>query len=152
MSALALTGRLPQSRPFISEFVKDLLVGIMWAITHPTNIRNAMADVVVDALDAGAGAGALIFQDSGSSTLATLPLSDPAAGNAVNGIATFNAITDETSASAGTSDRFICQDSDSNLVLSGAVAASGSDINMSNPTFSANDTVGMSSLTYESAA
>ncbi len=152
MSAISLAGSLPQSRPIFSEYVKDLMTGIMWAITHPTNVRNAMTDAAVDLVDAGAGAGALIFQNAALTTLATLAMSDPAFGNSAVGIATANAISDETNATAGTSDRFIIQDSDANSVFLGAVAASGSDINLSNPTFSGGDAVGMTSLTYEGPA
>ncbi len=152
MSAISLAGSLPQSRPIFSEYAKDLLTGIMWAVTHPANVRNVMADAVVDLLDAGAGAGTLVFQTAATAEVATCTFSDPAFGSAVAGVATANAITDDSSATGGTTDRFVAQDSDSNSVFLGSVGTSGADINLSSVVIAASDSVGISSLTYAAAA
>ena len=119
------------------------------AVTHPASIRTILADAVVDSIDDGATAGFLIFQTSGAAEVAKLTFNDPAFGAASGPTATANAITSDTNAAGGTTDRFICQDSD--LVakgFAGNVLTSGGDINLSSLVIAATDTVSMSSLTY----
>jgi len=118
------------------------------AVTHPTAVRTAVADLVVDRLDAGSGAGTLEFQTSGSAEVATLTFSDPAFGAASSGTATASAITSDTTATGGTVTKFVAQDSDGTDVFLGAVSTSGSDINLSSVAVGAADTVAVSSLTY----
>lgn len=118
------------------------------AVTHPTSVRNTVADAVVDLLDAGAGAGTIEFQTSGDVEVATLTYSDPAYGNAATGTATANSITSDTNATGGTVAKSQHLDSDSNEVFSTAVGTSGSDINLSSLSVGSGDTVSMSSLTY----
>lgn len=118
------------------------------AVTHPTAVRTAVADLVVDSIDAGAGAGTLEFQASGGSEVATLTFSDPAFGAASNAVATASAITSDTTATGGTVAKWVAQDSDGTDVILGAAGTSGSDINLSSLTVGAGDTVAVSSLTY----
>jgi hypothetical protein len=120
------------------------------AITHPTAIRNAIADLVVDRLDLGSGtsAGRLVFLTVGAVAVATLPLSNPAFGASSNGTATANSITSDTNAAGGTTTNFELRDRDAAAVVAGSVGTSGSDINMSSTTIGAGDTVSVSSLTY----
>ena len=155
MAMQALAGALPQERPGLSDFLLDLLSGIVFVVTHPlASTRNALANLVVDLLDAGAGAGTLVFQTSASAEVATCTFSDPAFGNAVNGVATANAIADDTNATGGTTDRFVAQDSDTNVAFAGSVSATGGgeDIELSSTNPGSGDTVGMSSLTYAAPA
>ncbi len=112
-----------------------------------TAARNAACNAVVDLIDAGSGAGALVFRTSGSSEVATLPFSDPAFGNASTGVATASAITSDTSATGGTTDRATLEDSDANAYITASVGTSGEDINLSSVAIGAGDTVSMSSLT-----
>lgn len=112
-----------------------------------TAARNAACNAVVDLLDAGAGAGALVFRTSGASEVATLAFSDPAFGNAATGVATASAISPDTNATGGTTDRATLEDSDANTVLTASVGTSGEDINLSSVVIGAGDTVSMSSLT-----
>lgn len=109
--------------------------------------RNAACNAVVDLIDAGAGAGALVFRTSGSAEVATLPFSDPAFGNAATGVATASAITPDTSATGGTTDRATLEDSDTNVVITASVGTSGEDINLSSVVIGVGDTVSVSSLT-----
>lgn len=118
------------------------------AVTHPTAVRTAIADLVVDGIDAGAAAGTLEFQTSGDVEVATLTFSDPAFGAAVNGVATANAITSDTNATGGTVAKAVLQDSDGVDKVLCAVGTSGSDINLSTLAVQAADTVACSSLTY----
>ena len=122
------------------------------AVTHPTAVRNGLADYVVDLIDAGAGAGTLEFQTSGNVEVATLTFSDPAFGAATGGTATASAITSDTSATGGTVAKFVVKDSNGNPVFHGAVSTSGSDINLSSLAVGVGDTVSISSLTYSAPA
>lgn len=121
---------------------------MLGAVTHPTSVRNTVADAVVDLIDAGAGAGTIQFQTSGDVEVATLTYSDPAYGSAAAGTATANSITSDTNATGGTVAKSAHYDSDSTLVFSTAVGTSGSDINLSSLSVGSGDTVSMSSLTY----
>lgn len=125
------------------------------AITHSTAARNAAADAVVDRLDLGSGtaAGKLVFKTGGGTTLAVLPLSNPAFGAASSGVATASPITSDSNADAsGTATVFELQDRDNTVVISGTVGnGSGGDINLSSNVITAGDTVSMSSLTYTAA-
>lgn len=132
------------------------MAGPFWrmrgAVTHPTSVRNAVADLVVDLIDAGAGAGTIEFQTSGQVEVATLTHSDPAYGNAAAGTATANAITSDTNATGGTVAESHHFDSDSNEVFATNVQTSGGDINLSSLAVGSGDTVSMSSLTYSAPA
>lgn len=118
------------------------------AVTHPTAVRTAIADAVVDRIDAGSGAGTLEFQTSGDVEVATLTFSDPAFGNAASGVATASAITTDATATGGTVAKFVVKDSTGTEVFRGAVGTSGSDINLSSLTIAGGDSVSISSLTY----
>jgi len=151
MNAISIRGVMPIPRPDW-ELVKDLISGLAYAVTHPTAVRTAIADLVVDRLDAGAGAGVLIIQTAASATVATLTFSDPAFGAAASGTATASAITSDTNAVGGTASKFETRDSNAVAVFLGAVGTSGSDINLSSLAVGAADTVSISSLTYSAPA
>jgi hypothetical protein len=120
------------------------------AVTHTTLIRNALADLVVDAVDDGAGAGRLVIMTSGDVEVATLTFSDPAFGGASGGTATASAITDDTSATGGTAALFKVEDSNSTEKFRGSVTATGGggDIELSSVSVGAGDTVTITSFTY----
>lgn len=120
--------------------------------TLSTAARNAACNAVVDLLDAGAGAGLLVFRTSGDVEVATLTFSDPAFGNAATGVATASAITSDTSATGGTTTKATLEDSDATVVLTCTVGTSGSEINLSSTTIGASDTVSISSLTVTQPA
>lgn len=122
------------------------------AVTHPTAVRNGIADFVVDQVDGGTTnpQGDLLLQTAGESTLATLNLSNPAFGAAAAGVATAAAISDETNATAGTATIGKLVDRDGTEIVRCSVGATGSgeDIELSSNVFSAGDTVRITSLTY----
>lgn len=124
------------------------------AVTHPTAVRNAIADLVVDRIDAGPGAGTLEFQTSGDVEVATLTFSDPAFGAASSGTATASAITSDTNATGGTIAKARAKDSTGTEVFACSVTATGGggDIQLSSVGVSAGQTVSMSSLTYSAPA
>ena len=120
------------------------------AVTLTTAARNAACNAIVDLVDAGAGAGTLVFYLANASTeVATLTFSDPAFGNAATGVATASAITSDTSAtgnaSAATVAKFL--DSDATEVLRCTVGTSGADINLSNNVIATGETVAITALT-----
>ena len=123
------------------------------AVTHSTAARNAATDAVTALIGAS---GNLVFRLTGTigspgTAVATLPLSATAFGASSSGTATANAISSETNETGNASpvSTASLQTSGGTLVIYCAVAASGSDINMSNGlTVAAGDTVSCSSLTY----
>lgn len=123
------------------------------AVTHSTPARNAATDAVTALIGAS---GKLAFRLSGTvgapgTVVATLSLSATAFGASSTGTATANAITSDTNAAGNASPvaTATLQTSAGTVVIHCAVAASASDINMTNGlTVAAGDTVSCSSLTY----
>jgi hypothetical protein len=124
------------------------------AVTHSGTARDAATNAVVDLLD-GAGSK-LVFRLSGSigspgTAVATLTCATPAFGASSSGTATAGTIASDTNATGNASAvaTATLQTSADTIHIHCAVAASGSDINMSNGLTVANgDTVSCSSLTY----
>jgi len=121
-------------------------------VTHSTDARDAATNAVTALIGAS---GKLVFNPTGGSVaapgtaIATLPFSATAFGASSSGIATANPITSDTNAVGGTVAFATFQTSASSAVVRCAVAASGSDINMSNGlVVAAGDTVSCSALTY----
>ena len=119
------------------------------AITHSTAARNASADAVIALLNVNPP-GNLFFRTAGSAEVAVLPLSNPAAPSAVGGVATFSAITPDTTTVAGTVDNFQLRDGNNLVVIDGTVTlvGGGGDIELTSLTYANNETISMSSLTY----
>ena len=124
------------------------------AVTHSTAARNAATDAVTALISTS---GKLVFRISPSSVaspgtaVATLTFSATAFGASSSGTATANAITSDTNAAGNASPVAFAtlQTSGGTIVIHCAVAASASDINLTNGlTVSAGDTVSCSSLTY----
>lgn len=118
------------------------------AVTHPTATRNGIADYVVDQLDGGT----LVINTSGDVEVATLTFGTPAFGAAASGVATANSITADSSATGGTAAKAQLKNSGGTTIVECAVAASGSDINLSSVSIGSGDTVSISSLTYTAPA
>ena len=120
------------------------------AVTHPTDIRNGIADHVVDQLDAGT----IEFLTSGDAEIATLTFASTAFGDAANGIATAATITADTDCNAGTVTKFEAKTSGSVVIFEGTVTATGGggDIILSSTAIGAGDTISISALTYEAPA
>ncbi len=122
--------------------------------------RNAACNAVVDLLDAGSGAATLKFYTgtqpaspdvaiSDQTLLATLTFSDPAFGNASNGVATASPITSDVSVDAsGTPTWARAADSDGNAIVDFSVGTSGADINFDSVTWIAGGTAAMTSFTH----
>ena len=123
------------------------------AVVHTTATRNALADLIDDRVNAGAGPGTLGFQTSGDVEVATLTFSDPAFGAASGGVITAGAITSDTNATGGTIAKARFKDSTGTEVLSCSVTATGGggDIELNSVVVSAGQEVAVSSLTYAAA-
>ena len=121
------------------------------AVTHTTAIRNGATDYVTGQLGASPN---LVFRGAGTvsapgTAYATLTMSATPFGAATTGTATANAITSDTNTGAGTVSTATLQTSGGTVCVHCAVAASGSDINMTNGlTLASVDTVSCSTLTY----
>ena len=123
------------------------------AVTHSVAARNAATDAVTALIGAS---GKLKFRLTGTAgapgtAVATLSLSATAFGASSSGTATANAITSDTNATGNASPvaTATLETSGGTVVVHCAVAASSSDINLSNGlTVNAGDTVSCSSLTY----
>ena len=127
------------------------------ATTHTTTFRNLVADLIGDTTDSGL----LVFRITGSTAntpsaaAATLTLNANAFPAASVGVLTAAAITSDTSAAGNASAVAFATIETSGGVVKAhcAVAASGSDINLTNGlTITAGDTVSCSALTYEAMA
>jgi hypothetical protein len=123
------------------------------AVTHSTAARNAATDAVTALIGAN---GRLAFRLSGTvgspgTVVSTLNLSATAFGASATGTATANAISSDTNATGNASPvaTATLQTNGGTVVIHCAVAASASDINMTNGlVVAAGDTVSCSSLTY----
>ena len=123
------------------------------AVTHSTAARNAATDGVITQLSTSPR---LVFRVGGTigapgAAAATLVMSATPFPAAVSGTATANAITSDTNAAGNASavSKASLQTSGGTLHIYCDVAASASDINMTNGlTIASGDTVSCSSLTY----
>ena len=125
------------------------------SVTHSTASKDLATNAVVDQLD-GAGSK-LVFRISPSSVgspgtaVATLTFATPAFGASSSGTATAGAIASDTNATGNASPVAFAslETSGGTIHIHCAVAASASDINMSNGLVVASgDTVSCSALTY----
>lgn len=121
--------------------------------THSTAFRNAVADLHTSTLGTSPKMKFRLSGTVGSpgTAAATLTLSATPFGAASGGTATANAITSDTAATGNATAvaNMTLETSAGTVVSHWAVAASGSDVNLSNGlTIGAGDTVSCSSLTY----
>jgi len=124
------------------------------AVTHPSAIRNGIADYVVDQIDLSSPPGKLVFQTSGGAAVASLTFSNPAFGSAASGTATASAITSDTNAVGGTTTKAELRQGGATAIVLCSVTntGGGGDIQLSSTVVSAGQTVAVSSLTYSAPA
>lgn len=128
------------------------------ALTHVTAIRNQLADLVVDAIDAGTtdtGGDIQIATAGFAAILAEIEFDDPAFGAAAAGTATMNGAPKEDSnaTGGGTASVFRVRDRDNGEVFQGTVTGSGGggDMELSSTTINNGDAVRINSFTYSSS-
>jgi hypothetical protein len=125
--------------------------------------RNAAADAVVDLVDVG-GAGSLRIYDgtppadanaslSGNTLLAQLPLSNPAFGSAAAGVATANAITQDSAAdNTGTATFFRVLSGGGLVIMQGSVGTASADLILGSTSIAAGVVVQVTAFVYTQAA
>lgn len=128
----------------------------MSAIVLETVARNAMANGLVDLIDAGGGAGYMTITTSGDVVLATLTFSATAFGAAASGVATAASITGDTSADAtGTAAKVKVYDFADTLIFTGDVstaAAGTGDLQLVTTSITAGQAVDVTSFTVTAPA
>lgn len=122
------------------------------AITYATSLKQARMQAVIDAVDAGAGAGTLEIGTTGmASVLATFTLADPS-GTASGATLTWDFdpdISDTSADNTGTAAEARVKDSDSNVVVSGlTVGTSGTDIILDSTSITTGQTVTITAGTF----
>ena len=123
------------------------------AVTHTTAARNAATDAVTALIGASGKLKLRLMGTVGApgTAAATLSLSATAFGASSSGTATSNAITSDTNATGNASPvaTATLETSGGTVVIHCAVAASGSDINMTGGlTIGSGATVSCSPITY----
>lgn len=127
------------------------------ALTHTTAVRNALADLVVDLLEAGAGAGKIQISTTqgdyvGPELLAEITMSDPAFGAASSGVATMLSPpkSDTSADNTGTAAFFRIVDSNDLEIFEGTVTATsgGGDMELSSVAITSGEQVNITAFTY----
>ncbi len=126
---------------------------LIMATTLPTASRNAAADVIVDKVDQGSGAGKVRIKSAGATVIAEVTLGDPAFGAAATGVATGSGLPKVgagiAAAGAGTdAASFDVCDSDNTVIWSGGIAELGLD----NVNIADGQVVNINTLTYTQPA
>lgn len=117
------------------------------AITTSTSAASKACDAYVDLIDTGGTSGTLQILSSGLTVLASTTFSNPAFGNASNGVATANAIGTITSATnTGTASWFRVNNSAGVAIFSGTVSASGGDMNLNTTSIAMGDQITITSF------
>jgi hypothetical protein len=116
-----------------SDLCRSLRKEERMALSHSDSIRNAICNLVVDALDAGAADpnGDLVILTAGDVIAARLEFANPAFGNAGTpgvGQATANSIEEDDNAVGGIVTKFIMRNRDNVGVIFGSVAPVGGDL------------------------
>lgn len=123
------------------------------AITHATAVRSVLANAIDDQVNGGSSFGKLKILTSGDSVLATVTLQDPAFGSASSGVITLQGTPLSTTATGdGAAAKFTCTDSDNNIIFTGSVGLSASDLTIDNTSILTGQTVTISSMTYTAPA
>ena len=121
------------------------------AVTHPLAVRQGITNFVVDQVDEGTPPGKLVFQTAASVVVATLTFPNPAFGNADgSAIAAAGAIVSDTNAVGGVVTKAELRNAagTAKVLCSVTATGGGGDIQLSNTTVGAGQTVAMTSLTY----
>jgi len=121
-----------------------------------TTVRNNMCNAFVDAIDVGTtdATGDLAgFTAAFATLLFECNFSNPAFGNAAAGVATANAISDDTSANnSGTAAVGRLRDRDNATVAEFTIGTAGADLILNTTSITAGDRVGISSATVTQPA
>ena len=122
-----------------------------------TTARNALANAIKTAIDAGAAGGTIKIysgsqpatpQDTATGTLlATLTFGDPSFGSAATGVITANAIAQVNAVATNTAGWARIADSDGNAIMDVDVGTSGATINLNTTSIVSGGPVSITSAT-----
>ena len=121
------------------------------AVTHPSSMRNLIANTAIDMLSTGSTFGQLNFTAAASTSLVLCTFASTAFGAASTGVKTANTITDGTVTVAGTATICIIRTSTQQLEVCRCSVTStggGGDIELSSNVLSSGQTLSITSLTY----
>ncbi len=124
------------------------------AITHSSTVRNALADLIDDRVNAGTldtGGDFVVIDSSGPTDLISWELQDPAFGAASAGTITLAGVPLSTTASAtGTADEFEVRSRDNNVIYQGTVTATGGggDVEINDASVTSGQSADLESHTY----
>lgn len=116
-------------------------------MTLLTAARNAAADAITALLNNGS----IIFETSGDNEVSINDFAATAFAAAVAGVATANAIADDSATIAGTIEHAVLRDSGDTPVINATVGETGSGLDFEMPSlaFGNGDTLQVNSLTLE---
>ncbi|MBE0615151.1 MAG: hypothetical protein IH604_15875 [Burkholderiales bacterium] len=119
-------------------------------VTHPTRVRNSIADFVCAQINEGTRPGKLVMQTAGGVTVATLRFANPAFAASVAGVASANAIVSDTNAVGGTIARAELRNAAgvAKVLCSVTATGMGGDIQLASVVVSAGQSVSVSALSY----
>lgn len=126
------------------------------AVTHPTAVRDVLAEAIRTDLNSGSAAPKLVIGTSSlalpsTGILATITLGGDF-GASSSGVITATGASGTASAS-GTAAKCILTDSDNNAVVNGDVGTSGQQVNLNTLTITSGDTITISgNVTYTAPA
>ena len=115
-------------------------------------LESLARNAACDALAALHNGGTLEVRNASNAVLATLTFSATAFGAASAGVATGNAITAESSTTAGTATNYVTRTSGSALIMTGTVGTSGADMIVADTTIPAGATFSLPTYTITVAA
>jgi hypothetical protein len=126
------------------------------AITHLTAVRNALADLIDDLVNAGAGDNGTLalIESAGPTDIVEFDFNATAFGAASDGVITLADTPIEGTASAsGTVNLFEVRDADGGVVYTGSVTESGGggDLIIDNAEINATQSVNLTSHSYTAA-
>jgi hypothetical protein len=139
--------------PGFAQFVgaaPQKLKGFNMSAAHPLAVRNKIADLIVDRLDAGAAPGQLVLCTATGVAVATFTLAKPAFGDAIDGIATAAEFGEAVAEITGTVAKARFLDGYSNPVFDCSVTKIGGDgdIQLSEVTIDSGMAVTINPLSY----
>ena len=120
------------------------------AIVMETPLRNALAQAIIDEIDAGVAVaqGYMLIETSADAEVARLDFNAPPSfGAPASGTITLNGTPkQDTTAAGGTAAQFSIYDRDNTKQLEGVVAVSGQDLDLSSLSVGIGDTVELTSF------
>jgi hypothetical protein len=126
------------------------------ALTHTTAVRNALANLIDDQVNAGSPPGFFELMTAADAVLATIELETTAFGAASVGVITLagTPLEDTSADDTGTAALFRLTNAAGTEILRGTVTATGGggDVEIDNTSIVATQTVRLTSFTYAASA